>query len=453
MNETEPHRALLVDLYELTMAAGYFEHRLDCRVTFELFARQLPPQRAYLLAAGVESALDYLERLRFSDEDVRFLRAQPAFRAVSDAFFDYLRGFHFTGDVNAVEEGEVVFADEPILQVTAPVLEAQVVETYLLSVINFETLVASKAARVVQAADGRSVLEFGTRRAQGPEAGLRAARAAYVGGCAATSNVLAGLRFGVPLAGTAAHSWTQVFPSERRSFEALLETFPETAILLIDTYDSLGGAEIAATLGRAVSGVRLDSGDLLEKSRRVREILDRHGLQATRIIASGDLNEHKIEKLVAAGAPIDAFGVGTDLATSRDVPALSVVYKMVELEREGRPEPTTKFSGQKIYWPGRKQVFRFLRQGKLERDLLARAGETYPDATPLLRPALRDGHRLAPPAALDEIRARALRNLQKLPEEYRRLADAPAYPVEHSAALEQLLEEVRERFLGAPRAS
>lgn len=453
MKETDSHRALLVDLYELTMAAGYFEHRLDCRVTFELFARQLPPQRAYLVAAGVESALEYLEGLRFSPEDVRFLRAQPAFRAVSDAFFDYLGGFRFTGDVNTVEEGEVVFADEPILQVSAPVLEAQVVETYLLSVINFETLVASKAARVVRAAGGRAVLEFGTRRAHGPEAGLRAARAAYVGGCVATSNVLAGLRYGVPVAGTAAHSWTQVFPSERRSFEALLETFPDTAILLIDTYDSLGGAEIAATLGRPVPGVRLDSGDLLEKSRRVREILDRHGLRSTQIVASGDLNEHKIEKLVAERAPIDAFGVGTDLATSRDVPALSVVYKMVELERDGRLEPTAKFSDQKVYWPGRKQVFRFLADDRFHHDLLASADENYPGATPLLKPALREGRRLAAAAPLAEVRARARRNLDRLPEEYHRLAGAPAYPVEKSAALEQMLEEVRERYLGAPRTS
>ncbi|MBI1941558.1 MAG: nicotinate phosphoribosyltransferase [Acidobacteria bacterium] len=219
-------RALLVDLYELTMAAGYFEHRIDCRATFELFVRQLPLQRAYLIAAGLDSALDFLENLHFSEEDVGFLRSQPGLATVSDGFFDYLRTFRFTGDVHAVEEGTLVFAEEPILQVTAPILEAQVAETYLLSVINFETLIASKAARVVEAAKGRGVLEFGTRRAHGPEAGVRAARAAYVGGCVATSNVLAGLRYGVPLAGTAAHSWTQVFPSERESFEALLETCP-----------------------------------------------------------------------------------------------------------------------------------------------------------------------------------------------------------------------------------
>ncbi len=240
-------RALLVDFYELTMAAAYFEHRIDCQATFELFVRHLPPQRAYLVAAGLDSALSYLEDLHFTREDVDFLRRQPAFRTVSPEFFDYLREFRFHGDVSAVEEGTLVFGEEPLLQVTGPVLEAQIAETYLLSVIHYETLVASKAARVVRAAGGRGVLEFGTRRAHGPEAGLRAARAACVGGCVATSNVLAGALYDLPLAGTAAHSWTQVFPSERRSFEALLETFPDT-ILLVDTYDPLVGAEIAATL-------------------------------------------------------------------------------------------------------------------------------------------------------------------------------------------------------------
>jgi nicotinate phosphoribosyltransferase len=446
-------RALLVDLYELTMAAAYFEHRIDCRATFELFVRQLPPQRAFLLAAGLDSALDFLENLLFSEEDVRFLRSQPGLATVSDEFFDYLRNLRFTGDVHAVEEGTPVFAEEPILQVTAPILEAQIVETYLLSVVNFETLIASKAARVVQAAQGRGVLEFGTRRAHGPEAGVRAARAAYVGGCVATSNVLAGFRYGVPLAGTAAHSWTQVFASERRSFEALLETFPETAILLIDTYDALAGAEMAAGLGRKIPGVRLDSGDMLEKSLRVREILDRQGLRETKIVASGDLNEFKIEKLVRQGAPIDLFGVGTDLATSRDVPALNVVYKLVEVERDGRVEYTTKFSEQKVHFPGRKQVFRFPREGELERDLIARVDETFAEATPLLKPAMREGRRVDAREGLPAIRARAKANLSRIPESYLVLGGARAYPVERSAALAQLLEEVRERYLGAPRPS
>ncbi len=453
MSEANSGRALLVDLYELTMAAAYFEHRIKCRATFELFVRHLPPERSYLVAAGIDSALDYLESLRFAEEDIRFLRAQPAFRTVSDSFFDYLRNFCFTGDIHAVEEGTLIFAEEPILQVTAPVLEAQIVETYLLSVINFETLVASKAARVVHAARGQGVLEFGTRRAHGPEAGVRAARAAYVGGCIASSNVLAGFHYNVPLAGTAAHSWTQVFPSERESFEALLDTFPDTAILLIDTYDPLVGAEVVAALGRPIPGVRLDSGGLLEKSRLVRDILDRKGLSETKIVASGDLNEYRIEELVSQGAPIDLFGVGTDLATSRDVPALSVVYKLVETEREGHVEYKTKLSEQKIHYPGRKRVFRFERDGQYDHDLIARAGERYPDAVPLLHPVMEKGRRVSARASLDELRGRTLANLEHFPERYKALRDAPPYPVEKSAALELLLGEVRERYLRAPQAS
>jgi nicotinate phosphoribosyltransferase len=445
-------RALLVDLYELTMAAAYFEHRIDCQATFELFVRHLPPQRAYLVAAGLDSALSYLENLHFTREDVDFLRRQAAFHTVSADFFDYLREFRFHGDVRAVPEGTLVFGEEPLLQVTGPVLEAQIAETYLLSVIHYETLVASKAARVVHAAGGRGVLEFGTRRAHGPEAGLRAARAACVGGCVATSNVLAGALYDLPLAGTAAHSWTQVFTSERRSFEALLETFPDT-ILLVDTYDPLAGAEIAATLAMKVSGVRLDSGDLLEKSRRVREILDRHGRHSTKIVASGDLNEFKIEELTSGGAPIDAFGVGTDLVTSRDVPALSVVYKLVETETAGVASPKTKFSEEKVYWPGRKQVFRFSEGGHYHHDLLACAQETCPEAAPLLEPVMRAGRRLAQSPPVKQIRERTLANLARLPEAYLALRGAPVYPVDKSPGLDLLLEEVRAQHFGAVKAS
>jgi nicotinate phosphoribosyltransferase len=446
-------RALMVDLYELTMAAAYFEHHIDCQATFELFVRHLPAQRTYLVAAGLDSALAYLESLRFTDDDVRFLRQHPAFRTVSPAFFDYLRDFRFHGDVSAVAEGTLVFAEEPLLQLTAPVAEAQIAETYLLAAIHHETLVASKAARVVRAAGGRSVLEFGTRRAHGPEAGVRAARAACVGGCTATSNVLAGALYDLPLAGTAAHSWTQVFRSERRSFEALLETFPQSAILLVDTYDPLRGAEIAATLGKKIAGVRLDSGDLLEKTRRVRQILDGHGWRDAKIVVSGDLNEYKIEELIARGAPIDSFGVGTDLVTSRDVPALSVVYKLVETASGGVAEPKTKFSEEKVYWPGRKQVFRFSPDGQYHHDLVACAGEEYPEAQPLLVPVMRGGQRLAPAPAVAQIRERALAHLAQLPPAYHALRGAPAYPVEKSERLEQLLADVRARHFGAAKTS
>lgn len=466
MLEAYANRGLLVDLYELTMAAAYFEHGIDCRATFELFVRQLPPERSYLVAAGLDSALGYLENLHFSEDDIQFLREQPAFRGVSKGFFDHLRKFRFSGEVRAMPEGTLAFGGEPILQVTAPVAEAQIVETYLLSVINFETLVASKAARVVTVASGRPVWEFGTRRAQGPQAGVRAARAAYVGGCVGTSNVLAGYLYGVPVAGTAAHSWTQIFPTERESFAALLETFPD-AILLIDTYDTLAGAETAARLGseRAgkLKGVRLDSGNLLEKSRQVRQILDRHGLAGTTIFASGDLNEYRIQELVRAQAPIDAFGVGTDLATSRDVPALGVVYKLVEVERHGHIEYKTKFSERKAHWPGRKQVYRFSppvtgkpggrAREEFHHDLIARATEDYPAAAPLLEVVMRNGRRTGPPAPLPGSRARTLEGLTRLPTRYQQLHDGPRYPVANSAALERLLEEVRAQYAVPPEAS
>jgi nicotinate phosphoribosyltransferase len=451
MIEAYNNRALLTDLYELTMAAAYFEHRVPTRATFELFVRQLPPERSYLVAAGLDSALGYLENLRFTDQDVAFLRGLAVFRTVSDDFFRYLRGFRFTGEVYAVPEGTLIFGGEPILQVSAPIIEAQVVETYLLSVANFEMLIASKAARVCSAARGRPVWEFGTRRAHGPQAGVRAARAAYVGGCAGTSNVLAGYLYDVPTSGTAAHSFTQSYPSERESFLALLDTFPNST-LLIDTYDTMAGARTAATLGRKLSGVRLDSGDLLEKSRRVREILDQHGHSETKIFASGDLNEYKIEALASAGAPIDSFGVGTDLATSHDVPSLGVVYKLVEVERDGHVELKTKFSEQKAHWPGRKQVYRFSRAGPNGRDLfhhdlVTRWDESYPEAAPLLELVMEGGRRLQPSLPISQARARTLQGLERLPESYKALRPGSQYPVEHSASLNRMLEDVRQQYV------
>jgi nicotinate phosphoribosyltransferase len=445
MTAIETGSALLTDLYELTMAAGYFERRLTCRATFELFVRARLPQRGFLVACGLESALAYLENLRFTEDEIAFLREHPVFRTVSSGFFDFLRELRFTGDVSAIPEGTIVFAEEPLLQVTAPITEAQIIETYLLSVLSFETLVATKSARVVRAAAGKDVLEFGARRAHGPAAGIRAARAAYVGGCHATSNVLAGSLFGIPLAGTAAHSWTQAFPSERESFVALLDCFPDSAILLIDTYDTVSGAETAAVLGRKISGVRLDSGDLLQKSREVRQILDRHGHRETRIVASGDLDEFKIAELIAAGAPIDSFGVGTEIVTSRDAPALGMVYKLVESEEAGRVEYKTKFSEEKSYSPGPKQVFRFASGGRFHHDLITRAEESCPGAEPLLEAVMRQGQRITAHSSLEAVRARARENIKCLPDEYQTLKNAAHYPVQKSEALQRLWEETRVR--------
>ena len=447
MERTEKN-SLIVDLYELTMAAAYFQNRVQSVATFELFIRELPRERSYLVAGGIESALDYLETLRFAADEVEFLRTQPAFRTVQPEFFDFLEKFRFTGQVHAVPEGTLVFAEEPLVRVTAPILEAQIVETYLLSVIHFDTLIASKAARVVEAARGRSVLEFGTRRAHGPEAGVRAAKSAFVGGCEATSNVLAGRLYGIPLAGTAAHSWSMVFPTEREGFERLLDVFPETAILLVDTYDAIQGTEVAAALGRKLKGIRLDSGDMAKTSHAVRRILDTHGLKETRIVASGDLNEHKIDALLEQGAPIDVFAVGTQLATSSDVPALGVVYKLVEVERDGKFAPKAKFSDQKVSHPGRKQVFRFSRGGRFTEDLIACEGEVFPEASPLLQPVMSDGRRVGTKTDVHENRTRALAGLSQLPEGCKRLENPVPYPVRKSPALERLLEEVRRRYLG-----
>lgn len=449
MNPAQDGHALLTDLYELTMAAGYFERQLDVRATFELFVRSLPPNRAYLVACGLEAALEYLENLSFTKAEIDFLRGLPAFRSVSQGFFDFLSDFRFSGEVEAVAEGTIVFAGEPLLQVSAPIIQAQIVETYLLSVLNFETLIATKAARVVHAAQGRDVVEFGTRRAQGPEAGLRAARAAYVAGCAGTSNVLAGSRWGIPLVGTAAHSWTQAFPTERQSFKALLETFPKSAFLLLDTYDTLAAAEMAGSLCASIPGVRLDSGDLLKLSCGVRNILDRHGLAQTMIMASGDLNEYKIANLIAAGAPIDLFGVGTELATSYDAPSLNVVYKLVETEQGGQVHYKTKAGEGKSYPPGRKQVYRFMEQTEFHHDLVCRSGESHPGGTPLLEPVMKSGRRTAPAATVEDVRKHALDQVKHLPENLKALDGAANYPVEESTALRDLSEQVRGDLLSS----
>ncbi len=323
---------LNTDLYELTMAAAYFEQGMEARASFELFVPALPPNRNYLIAAGLERALSYLEALQFQEHEVEYLRGHAAFRHVSKEFFDYLRKVRFEGDVWAMPEGTPVFAAEPLLRVTAPIIQAQLVETTLLSIIGFETMVASKAARVVDAAQGRGVVEFGGRHAHGPDAALFAARAAYLAGCAGTSNALAGCRFSIPTTGTMAHSFIMAYPEEGQSFADFLDVFPEDAVLLLDTYDTLEGLERMIERGLRPRGVRLDSGDLASLAGQVRQRLDQAGLSDVKLFATGDLDEHKIQRLIAAGAPIDSFGVGTQLVISADQPVLPCVYKLVEIE-------------------------------------------------------------------------------------------------------------------------
>lgn len=443
---------MLTDLYELTMAAAYFQSgKASERATFELSIRTLPPQRSYLLAAGLEQAVEYFQQFSFSGSEIDFLRKHPAFQTVRGEFFDFLGSVRFTGSLWAVPEGSIIFAEEPLLRVTAPIIEAQIAETYLLAMLTYQTTVATKAARVVEAARGRGIVEFGTRRAHGPDAGVLAARASYIGGCRGTSNVLAGFERGIPIYGTLAHSWTMAFEEEEEAFRKFAEVYGSKTVLLVDTYDSAEAVRKALRQGLPFRGVRLDSGDFLETSRQVRAILDAAGRTEVLVMASGDLNEYVIEKLVEQNAPIDLFGVGTDLVTSRDAPALSGVYKMVEIESGGQTRSTAKFSHSKISYPGQKQVFRFAGPGgEYTRDVIGLVSEDFTGAETLLEPVMEGGNLIRPLPPLEEIRDRAAANLSRLPAPYRRLEGSDSYPVEKSAALKNLLETLRGRYLPMP---
>jgi nicotinate phosphoribosyltransferase len=429
---------LLTDLYELTMAAGYYEAgKVQQKATFELTIRRPPANRNFVIAAGLPQAIDYLRNLHFSAEETDYLRSLPAFARVSSGFFDYLHAFRFTGDVFAVPEGTPLFAGEPMISVRAPIIEAQIPETYLLSALTFQTLIATKAARMAGAADGRPVIEFGTRRAHTPEAGVLAGRAAYLGGCAGTSNALAGFRFGVPVYGTAAHSWVMSFCGETESFRQLQRVLGPSTVHLVDTYDVIEGTKKAASLGKPLWGIRLDSGDFSRSSRAARAILDEAGLQDAKIMLSGDLDEHRILELVKDGAPVDAFGVGTQLATSADAPNMGTIYKLVELDICGIQRFTAKASEDKATLPGAKQVFRFE-----DHDVLARSGECSKGKA-LLRPVLLGGQLVEPLPDLNTARARAAESLHKLPASLRSLEPAEPWPVRHSQELVALIERTR----------
>jgi nicotinate phosphoribosyltransferase len=427
---------LLTDLYELTMAAGYFEAgKTQEKAVFELSIRRLPPNRNFVVAAGLQQAIEYLLDLSFTEEEIQYLRGLPQFRRVSPAFFDYLRGFRFTGDVFAVPEGTPVFPEEPFLTVRAPMIEAQIPETYLLAAISFQSLIATKAVRSVEAAEGRPVVEFGTRRAHTAEAGMLGARAAYLGGCAGTSNTLAGFRYGIPVMGTAAHSWVMAFCGETKAFEKLQQVLGDATVQLVDTYDTLEGVRRAAKLGKPLKAIRLDSGDFLELSRAARGILDEAGLRDVEIMVSGDLDEYRIRELVAAGAPVDSFGVGTQLATSADAPNLGSIYKLVEVDICGIKRFTAKFSDSKHTLPGSKQVFR-----EAERDVLARSGECGA-GEPLIRPVVLGGQLVESLPGVAKARARAAESVAKLPARLRVLEVASEpFPVVRSRELKALVE-------------
>ena len=431
--------ALSTDLYELTMAAAYFENKESAEATFELFVRNLPKNRSYLIAAGLEQAVEYLKMLKFQKAHVDFLKKQAAFKDVDESFFRYLRRFRFTGDVWALPEGTVFFANEPILRVKAPIIESQLVETFLLSTINFQTLIATKASRVVQSARGRDVVEFGGRRAHGPEAALFAARSSYIGGCAGTSNVLAGYRFGIPMYGTLAHSFIMNYESEEEAFRRFCDVFPSNPALLLDTYDTLAAVKKAIPFKPSL--VRLDSGDRYELSIEVRRMLDDAGLKETKIFVSGDLNELIIDELTSKGAPIDGFGVGTELVTSRDDPAIQGIYKIVETRRDGRRNFRVKTSEGKRTIPAAKQVYRrYSPNGELKEDVLALSEERIPNGQALMVEIMRHGRVLKQLPTLKTIRGTALRGVSRLPSPFRDLNTTQPSPVILSPKLQQLSE-------------
>lgn len=426
--------ALLTDLYELTMLEAYFEERMHETAVFSLFVRRLPERRNYLLACGLDDVLAFLGGMRFDAAALAYLDALDRF---GDRFLRYLEDFRFTGDVHAVPEGTPVFPPAPILEIVAPLPQAQLVESIVMNQIHLQTLLATKAARVVHAAGGRQVVDFGLRRIHGIDAAMKAARAFHIAGVDATSNVAAGQAYGLQVAGTMAHSYIQAHEDEYEAFRRFARLYPETT-LLVDTYDTIDGVRkvvaLAQELGRdfRVSAVRLDSGDLAARAIESRRILDEAGLQRVRIFASSSLNEDRIAQLLAAGAPIDGFGVGTEMGVSADVPAIDIVYKLVEYAGTGR----LKLSPGKAVLPGRKQVFRVEREGIAGHDVLGEAGESR-DGRPLLTPVLEGGVRLpAGRVTLDEARAHAAREIGRLPPHIRALEPAdPPYEVRISEAL------------------
>jgi len=447
---TAENMSLFTDYYELTMCASYFDNKNFEPATFDLFIRRLPENRSYFLFAGLEEVLQYLQNVRFTDEHLNYLKKQGFHKD----FLDYLNGFKFTGEVWAVPEGTVAFPNETLIRVTAPIIEAQLIETFLLNTINLQTMIATKASRVVHVAEGKSVIEFGLRREPGIDAGMKVARSSYIAGCQGTSNVLAGMTYGIPVFGTMAHSFIMSYPKEITAFRAFAKTFPDKSTLLIDTYDDIAGAEKAVavakeleTEGYKLVGVRLDSGDLSKTSKKVRKILDRQGLEYVKIFVSGDLDEFKIAQLLKGGAQIDAFGVGTKMGTSADRPYLDVIYKLCEtMTTPNSYSPIMKLSKDKNTLPGRKQVCRFDREdGTFRKDVITLADEKV-EGTPLLVKVMEKGKLVYHLPSIDEIRVRAAENLRKLPWQYQKLTDASVYPVYLSQKLKNLIKKTKEQL-------
>jgi nicotinate phosphoribosyltransferase len=437
-------RGIMTDLYELTMAASYFEQNMFAPATFSLMVRQYPPKRSYLVCAGLDPLLDYLESFHFRPDDLEYLEQTSLF---PDKFLQFLETLRFTGEVRAVPEGHLAFCDEPLVEITAPVMQAQLVETFVINSINLSTLVATKASRCYYAAGGRRLVDFSLRRTHGMDAGLMVARSSFIGGFIGTSNVQAGKTYGLPIYGTMAHSYVESFDREIASFRAFAKSFPDNTILLIDTYDTLAGAQKAVKVaremrqaGQTLRGVRLDSGDMVQLSQQVREIFDESGFPEVQIFASGGFDEFKIQKILTAGAIIDAFGVGTKMGVSADAPYLDMAYKMVMYNSR----PVMKLSSGKVSLAGPKQVFRQRdERGLFKGDLIGLLEEEVADSEPLLERVMQDGKRLLPPEPLPKIQERFREEFNLLPETYKDLEGNPNYPVEITLQLQALQDRVR----------
>jgi len=431
---------LFTDLYELTMAAGYFDHHVFDSATFSVFIRNHPMQRNYFVAAGLEQVLDELENFRFNADELAYLKSTTFF---SDNFLSYLEDLRFTGQVHAMPEGTIFFPNEPVMEIRAPIIEAQLLETFVLNTLGFQTMIATKGARCIRAAQGRPLIDFSLRRTQGQDAGNKVARSTYIVGFVATSNVLAGKLYNIPVSGTMAHSFVTAFETESDAFQAFYKSFPDSSVFLIDTYDTLEGARNAARVakqmrenGHSLIGVRLDSGDMTELSRQVRKILDSEGCPDVKIFASSGFDEFKIEDVLARGAQIDAFGVGTKMGVSADAPYLDIVYKMVRYkEREVR-----KLSSGKITLAGEKQVFRKSdRGGMYTEDIIGLRDDIVADAEPLMKSVMENGRRLAPHPSLNTIREQFKNNFSRLDETIK--SGNTFFPVNLSPRLKKLQEQ------------
>lgn len=443
--------SLLTDLYQLTMAQSYFQNKKFEPATFSLFIRSYPPNRGYFVSAGLEDVLGFLEGFSFGGEAIDYLNSTRMF---ATDFLDFLKGLRFTGEVWAIPEGRLFFKDEPVLEITAPIIEAQIVETFAINQINLQTLIATKAARCVHAAGGRLLVDFSLRRTHGVDAGMKVARSSYLAGFSGTSNVLAGSRYGIPIVGTMAHSFVSSFEREIDAFRSFAQSFPENSILLIDTYDPLAGArkavEVAremAAKGQRLRGVRIDSGNLSALARAVRRILDDAELEEVKIIGSGGLDEYDLAALAEANAPYDSYGVGTKMGVSGDAPWFDTAYKLVE--HNGRP--VLKLSTGKVSLPARKQLFRFVdARGRLQKDVIGLRSEGLADAEPLLRKVMEDGKAKKPYPALKEIREKFLDEFRRLDDDVKAIRNPSVYPVGLSPQLKKLKDEIEQQLALAP---